>query len=147
MKLSPRRWILAIAGLGLAMLILIQLIPLGRNHQNPPAGTEPAWDSPRTRELVQDACYDCHSNHTEWPWYSNVAPMSWLVYNDVMEAREVFNFNEISPEQGKGLVELMVGQVSEAKMPPLQYQAIHPEARFSSAERQELIDGLRATFK
>lgn len=147
MKLSPRRWILSLLGIGISLFILIQLVPIGRDHNNPTGGTEPAWDSPRTQELVQAACYDCHSNQTEWPWYSNVAPMSWLVYTDVVRARDVFNFNELTPEQGKGMVNLMVQQVTEIKMPPLQYQAIHPEARFSKAERQAIIEGLKATFE
>lgn len=147
MKLSPRRWFFSINGILIGLFILIQLVPYGRNHVNPAGGTEPAWDSPRTAELVRAGCYDCHSNQTVWPWYSNIAPVSWLVYKDVVEARSIFNFNEITPQQGKGMVGELVEQVAENEMPPVQFQAIHPEARFSTAERQELMDGLIATFK
>lgn len=147
MKLSLRRWIFAVIGIAFGLFILIQLIPYGRDHQNPVASTEPAWDSPRTAQLVQDGCYECHSYQTDWPWYSNVAPASWLVYRDVMEAREVFNFNEITPQQGKGMANFMAQQIKDNKMPPAQFLALHPEARFSTAEKQELIDGLLATFK
>lgn len=147
MKLSFRRWIFVIIAIGAFGFLLIQLIPFGRDHSNPPVTSEPAWDSPRTKELVQAACYDCHSNQTKWPWYSNVAPMSWLLYQDVAEARSTFNFNEITPAQGADWVGTMVFMIKNASMPPARYQALHPEARFSTAERQEIIDGLLATFQ
>ena len=92
MKLSPVRWILAVAGLLFLGFLLLQLIPYGRDHSNPPVISQPAWDSPRTEKLVREACYDCHSNETRWPWYSNVAPMSWLLAQDVSEARGRFKF-------------------------------------------------------
>jgi hypothetical protein len=58
---------------------LIQFVPYGRDHSNPPVYQEPQWDSPQTQELVSNACYDCHSNETVLPWYSNIAPVSWLI--------------------------------------------------------------------
>src|SRR5690349_11025724 len=69
--------LLAITGL----FLLIQAVPYGRAHTNPPVVSEPHWDSPRTRELAKRACFDCHSNETRWPWYSHVAPMSWVLQN------------------------------------------------------------------
>jgi hypothetical protein len=65
------------------LLAVAQAIPYGRGHSNPPVTKEPAWDSSRTRELAKRACFDCHSNETTWPWYSNVAPESWLIQRDV----------------------------------------------------------------
>ena len=50
-----------------AMFAVMQLVPYGRAHTNPPVIAEPAWDSPRTRELAARACFDCHSNETKWP--------------------------------------------------------------------------------
>lgn len=64
---------------------LIQFFPYGINHNNPAVTSEPDWDSPATRELVKTACFDCHSNATAWPWYSDIAPAYWLVYRDVVE--------------------------------------------------------------
>lgn len=147
MRHSPIRWILAVAGLLVLGFLLIQLVPIGKDHTNPPVTSEPAWDSPRTEKLVRGACYDCHSNETKWPWYSNVAPMSWLVYRDVAEGRESYNFNELTPQEGKNWVGEMVEKIQINAMPPIQYAAFHAEARFSSAERQEIINGLQATFK
>src|SRR4030042_2927111 len=72
------RW----GAIGLGVLIflfaVIQAVPYGRDHSNPPVRQEPAWDSPATRALAVDACFDCHSNQHSWPWYSNIAPISWL---------------------------------------------------------------------
>jgi hypothetical protein len=55
---------------------------------------EPRWDGPATRALAVRACYDCHSNETVWPWYSHVAPVSWLTQRDVAEGRRKLNFSE-----------------------------------------------------
>ena len=82
--------LISVAGL----LLLIQLVPYGRNHTNPPIVKEPDWDQPRTRELAVRACFDCHSNETHWPWYSHVAPVSWLLQWDIDEGRGVVDFSE-----------------------------------------------------
>ncbi|MEZ4770229.1 MAG: heme-binding domain-containing protein [Caldilineales bacterium] len=71
-----------------AVFLLIQLVPYGRDHTNPPVVQEPVWDSPQTEALARAACYDCHSNEVVWPWYSNIAPISWLVQRDVDEGRQ-----------------------------------------------------------
>ncbi len=63
----------------LILAILIQVVPFGHSHTNPAVTKEPGWDSSDTASLFHRACYDCHSNQTTWPWYSNVAPVSWLV--------------------------------------------------------------------
>jgi hypothetical protein len=134
-------------GLGILVggFLLIQLVPYGRNHTNPPVVHEPNWDSPETRELAKRACFDCHSNETVWPWYSNVAPVSWLVYHDTMEGREYLNFSE----WGKGLEgekgEEMVEQIKEGEMPMPIYLPTHSEARLTPAEKSTLISGLLAT--
>jgi hypothetical protein len=61
-----------------AVLVVVQLVPYGRSHDNPSVVAEPAGDSPATRDLAVRACFDCHSNEVVWPWYTNVAPISWL---------------------------------------------------------------------
>jgi mono/diheme cytochrome c family protein len=134
------RW--AVAGLVIALLA-IQLVPYGRAHTNPPVDAEPAWDSAATRALAVTACYDCHSNQTEWPWYTNVAPLSWLVQRDVDEGRAALNFSEWGPgQEGEEAAE----SVSEGEMPPFVYTLTHPGAALSDADRQSLILGLTATF-
>ena len=134
-------WILGIAAvLGLA----IQFIPYGRRHDNPPVRREPAWDSARTLALVRRACFDCHSNEVRWPWYSHVAPMSWLVQRDVDRGRRELNFSEWDRRQGKA--DDAAEEVREGRMPPWFYLPVHPEARLSPAEKSDLLEGLRATI-
>ena len=79
MKLPTRRFWVRAGLLFVMAFVAIQFVPYGRDHANPPADAEPAWDSPDTRTLAKEACFDCHSNETEWPAYSNVAPISWLI--------------------------------------------------------------------
>jgi len=94
MKLRTGRWRFRV-GLGLPLVFLaLQLVPYGRDHVNPSKVSEPAWDSPATRALAKQACFDCHSNETEWPAYARIAPASWLVQHDVEEGRAVLNFSE-----------------------------------------------------
>ena len=129
----------------LAGLLVIQLVPYGRNHSNPPVVAEPQWDSPTTRALFFRACADCHSNETVWPWYSNIAPVSWLVQRDTDEGRARFNISTwgVSGEnEGEHAAEL----TQEGEMPPFQYLPLHPDARLSAQDKQTLINGLIATF-
>jgi len=124
---------------------LIQLIPYGRDHTNPPVTSEPAWDSPQTKALAQKACFDCHSNETVWPWYSGIAPGSWLIYRDVVEGRENMNFSEWPAAGGGGLMAEAAEKVADGEMPPLQYKLAHSGARLSDAEKQQLIAGFKAS--
>jgi hypothetical protein len=143
MKKVTRLVLYVIAGL-VILFGLIQLVPYGRNHTNPPVVAEPNWDSPRTRELAQRACFDCHSNETVWPWYSNVAPVSWLVQRDVDEGRRRLNFSDWSQAQ-RG--EREGGDVVlEGRMPPVYFLWMHPNAALSASEKQELASGLQATM-
>ena len=133
--------------IGLSVLfggfLLIQLIPYGRDHSNPPVTAEPAWDSPETRALAVAACLDCHSNETDWPWYTNIAPVSWLSQHDVDEGRDVLNFSEWDrPQEAEDVSEV----IQEGEMPPWYYGITHSGARLSDAEIERLIAGLEATF-
>ncbi len=123
--------------------ILIQFIPYGRNHQNPAVVQEPKWANPETRVLAKRACFDCHSNETTWPWYSNVAPISWLVYRDVEEARANMNFSEWNSHLEPGEIAEVV---SEGRMPPPQYLLIHPNVKFTPEEMQVFINGINKTL-
>jgi len=127
---------------GVVMLLAIQLVPYGRDHTNPKVVSEPPWDSPATRATAVIACFDCHSNQTVWPWYSNIAPISWLVQRDVDEGRNHLNFSDWRAGQGHAAA----GKVSSGQMPPFQYLLAHPEARLSEADKAAFIDGLVATF-
>ncbi|MBI4310471.1 MAG: heme-binding domain-containing protein [Chloroflexi bacterium] len=134
---------IAVVAVVVAAFALVQLVPYGRDHANPPVVAEPAWDSPETRSLAKHACFDCHSNETVWPWYSSIAPMSWLAQSDVEQGREEVNYSEW---QAGGKGGESAETVQEGGMPPWFYMALHPSARLSAAEKQRLIQGLIATF-
>jgi hypothetical protein len=129
-----------------AALVAIQLVPYGRSHTNPPVTGEPAWSSPQVRQLTKDACFDCHSNETTWPWYSNVAPVSWLVQRDVDSGRSTMNFSEWNRPQ-----DVDAGDIAEVvrggSMPPWYYRVGHPSSRLSSAEKAVLAAGLAKTVR
>jgi cytochrome c551/c552 len=137
----------------LALLLAIQLIPY-RPTANPAVVAEPPWDSPQTRALAQRACFDCHSNATVWPAYSYVAPVSWLIVHDTLDGRERLNFSEWGvPRQARGGRERedpgeeAGKEIRRGSMPPRMYLLLHPSARLSDAEKQQLIDGLAASLR
>jgi Haem-binding domain len=145
-------WLAGIVLIGL----LIQLIPYGHDHSNPPVIQEPNWNSPQTRAITKRACFDCHSNETVWPWYSNIAPVSWFIYRDVFLGREHLNFSEwdVHPSlpQGEGEGEEhqhgpdVFQEVLEShEMPPRPYLLLHPEARLTNEEVLILIEGLKTS--
>ncbi|NNF63761.1 MAG: heme-binding domain-containing protein [Acidimicrobiia bacterium] len=139
MKKWARRAAVGLIGIFLA----IQFVPYGRDHTNPPVLAEPVWDSTSTRELAVRACFDCHSNETIWPWYSNIAPISWGLQNDVDAGRDELNFSEWDGSQeGDEAAE----SVRDRSMPPAQYLLAHPSARLSDTELDALERGLAATF-
>jgi mono/diheme cytochrome c family protein len=123
------------------LFVAIQFVPYGRDHTNPTGGRKIAWDSPRTQQLMAGACMDCHSNETKWPWYSNVASVSWLIQKDVEDGRRELNLSTGQGDPGE-----MVEAIREGSMPPWQYKPLHPGARLSGREKQDLITGIKATF-
>ncbi len=131
--------------LGLFVIALaIQFVPYGWNLTNPPVKAEPNWDSPQTRELAVRACFDCHSNQTVWPWYSNIAPVSWLVQRDVDQARRRLNFSEWNTSQ-RGAREVS-RVLQRGQMPQWYYVLMHPSAKLSPQESQTLTQGLSVSF-
>lgn len=134
---------LACAGL-VGLLAAIQIVPYGRKHTNPPVVAEPAWDTPRTRELAERACFDCHSNETKWPWYAHVAPLSWAMQRDVVAGRSVMNFSEWT--RPNELAEQAGSSVNRRDMPPKTYVLLHDHAVLTEDEKVELARGLHATF-
>ena len=96
----------------------------------------------RGRDLARAACYDCHSNETDWPLYSGVAPMSWLVRYDVERGRKALNFSPWGTRtQDAGEA---AETVEDGSMPPDRYVRLHPHAKLSDEERQALIAALEA---
>ena len=94
MVAAMRRWIIRGLVAGVALLAVIQVVPYGRDHSNPPVLNAARFSDPQVRQIVADSCNDCHSNLTKWPWYTNIAPASWLVQNDVEGGRRRMNLSQ-----------------------------------------------------
>jgi len=140
-QILTRKLVLLAASVIVAAFLVIQLVPYGRDHSNPPVTMEPSWDSPITRDLVVNACFDCHSNQVVWPWYSNIAPVSWWVQDHVDEGRSELNFSEWDRNQEEA--HESTETILEGEMPPSYYK---PWSRMSQTELDNLITGLEATL-
>ena len=141
LRIWLRRAALALA----ALLVAAQAVPYGREHSNPPVIAEPPWNSPATRAAFFASCADCHSHQTVWPWYSHVAPVSWLVQRDVDHGREHFNVSAWG-HQKKNDGDEAAEKVREGEMPLPIYLLNHSEARLTAAERESFARALVATF-
>ena len=124
---------------------LIQLVPY--RISNPPVRQEPTWNSPQTRALAVRACYDCHSNQVQVPWYGHIAPVSWWLNHHVEDGRAALNFSEWGTSHGEG-ARHAAETVLDGSMPPAYFTwfGLHSRARLTKAERQELAQGLRASL-
>lgn len=137
------RWLISGAVVtAIVGFVVIQFVPYGKDHTNPPVRSEPQWDSLRTRELAAKACFDCHSNETHWPWYSNIAPISWQTQDHVDEGRDELNFSEWDRDQESDDI---VEEFRDGTMPPRSYKLRFWD-RLSGDEKDELLAGLIRTF-
>jgi hypothetical protein len=92
-------------------------------------------------QVIEHSCYDCHSNFTHWPWYSNIAPVSWLVANDVSEGRDHMNFSEWDKNNITDHISFLddiCKEVKKGDMPLGKYTILHPDAKLSDADKQLL---------
>jgi hypothetical protein len=121
-------------------MVGIALLPFGGTRTNPVITGEARLD-PHAREILNRACADCHSHRTDWPWYSAVAPVRWMLVSDVKAARAVMNFSEFDRPQP---VLDAADMVRAREMPPTRYVALNPAARLTPAERDTLARGLEA---
>lgn len=129
----------------LAFFVAIQFVPYGRDHTNPPVAQAASFAPGAGLELARGACFDCHSNETQWPWYTNIAPGSWLVQRDVDEGRATLNFSEWNRPQAE--VDELLDVVEGGGMPPVSYTLIHPSARLSDADRATLLAAMEQMLK
>ena len=128
------------------LFILIQL--------KRPARTNPAVDASKTieahtqmaqpaKDILERSCRDCHSNNTEWPWYTNVAPLSWWITDHVNSGRQNMNLSEWGKldrdRQGKKLQQIC-DEVQDGVMPLSSYLPMHPKAKLSEQDKKTLCD-------
>ena len=130
----------SVLGILALLLVAAQFVPLDRTNprveSDVAAPESVAW-------ILRKACYDCHSHETRWPWYAYVAPVSFLVHHDVVEAREHMNFSRwgsYDAAQRNDLFEEIAEEVREREMPLQIYLSLHAEARLTNDERRILTD-------
>lgn len=135
---TRRRRVRRLAAIALAVGVAIQLVPSGRAHSNPPVVASPPWPSDEAAALFERSCAACHSNTTDWPAYSHIAPMSWLVTRDVDLGRDEFNASRWDEDDGEA--DDAADVIVDGEMPPTRYVLLHPEARLNPAEQRLLIE-------
>ena len=136
-----RRWLKPAGLLLIAVFVVIQFIPVDRT--NPPIDRAKAIYSAGTVPqdvsiILRQSCQDCHSNETHWPWYSHIAPVSWLVASDVHEARNELNlseWNSYTESRKEDKLEEICKQLRAGEMPDGMYTLIHANARMNDAQR------------
>ena len=136
-----RRVLWALGAIGV-VFVAIQFVPYGWTRSNPPVTGAAPWPDERVAEIARESCYSCHSNETDWPVYSYVAPMSWLVRSDVEAGRDELNFSTWPRDDGE--LDDAIEQIEEGEMPPSTYTLIHWGAALSDPEQAELIAALRS---
>jgi len=135
------KWIF---GALVAVFALLQFTnPARTNPPLPPGGDISATNPPppQITALLHAACYDCHSDETKWPWYSHVAPVSWLLVSDVNEGRKHMNLSDWpkDSERAAKKMERMSEELDYKEMPPGKYTLLHLEARLTTDQREQLI--------
>ena len=129
--------------------ILLQFFPIDKNN---PVGT-PKMDflmiknTPEsTANLIRTGCYDCHSNESKYPWYSNVQPFGWFLKDHIDEARKELNFSTFAtyePKRQARKLSEAAEQIEKGEMPLDSYVMIHSEAKFSAAQNEQLVKYFR----
>ena len=130
----------------IAVLILIQLYPVSRpgvSQDNPDDLIKNVEVPIEISIILKSTCYDCHSNETNYPWYANIAPIKWLVYDDVKSAREELNFSEWNVLTKMEMTEILddiSSEVLDGEMPLKIYPLMHPKAKLSKADREAVSE-------
>lgn len=148
-----KKWLKKIAIVLVVILVGMQFIPTDVNRQEeiPKTDIRYVYDVARNvLNILQTSCYDCHSNNTNYPWYSNVQPMRLLMDGHIREGKEELNFNEFgsySDRRKKNKLKSIISQIKDDKMPLTSYVLVHSKATLTRKDKDAVItylDSLRA---
>ena len=135
--------------IGLIIFLLMQLYQPARNEsfeQDITANFTKVYNVPKNVEaIVRTSCYDCHSNNTNYPWYSNVQPVGFFMEHHIKEAKEDLNFDEwgkYSKRKQENKLDRIVKQIKSDEMPLALYTLIHKNARLTTVQKEEIMDWL-----
>jgi len=142
--------LLKITGLVLLVILVgLQFFPTGVNHSTTVSSTDfvKTYETPeQVAQILRTSCYNCHSNNTDYPWYSNVQPVGWLLEDHINKGKGVLNLSEFGSYSGRrqqSKLTSMISQIEDDKMPLPAYTFIHREARLSKEKKKTLLDYLR----
>ena len=133
------------------LLVLIQFFPSIINESGKKETTDFFEVYPAPKQIIskiKESCYDCHSNHTRYPWYNKIQPIAFLLQDHIEEAKEELNFSEFanySKRKKKSKLKSISNEIKDDKMPLWTYTLMHKDAKFSKEEKVEIvkwIDGL-----
>lgn len=132
------------------VIVAIQFVQPLKNNNKKESGADigNAFNTPlHVNYLLRKACYDCHSNNTEYPWYSNVEPIGWIMARHIRNGKEKLNFSnfaELSKRKQVSKLREIAGQIKDDAMPLFSYKLMHKEARLSDTDRKLLLDWITA---
>ena len=135
-----------LAVLVVAIVLVIQVIPVERNVSTVPPGQsfEKTEKVPaNVAAILKVSCYDCHSNNTRYPWYSELQPGAYFMAQHIKEGKEELNldeFNDYSKRRKKAKIKSIISQIEKDEMPLKSYLMLHSSARLSAADKMDLID-------
>ncbi len=145
-KLNIIGWLSVIV---VAVVLAIQFIPVERNVSTVPAGQsfERTEKVPaNVAAILKVSCYDCHSNNTRYPWYSELQPGAWFMARHIKKGKEELNFDEFnnySKRRKKAKIKSIISQIEKDEMPLKSYSMMHGNARLSADKKKELLDFFR----
>lgn len=134
----------------LAVFIIVQFFPIDKtNPESDPTKDFITLENPPQdiAVMLKNACYDCHSNHTKYPWYTNVAPFSWWIKGHIDHGREELNFSEwgnYSAKKASHKLEECYEKIENKSMPLTSYWVAHPEAKLSAEDRTKMVDWFKS---
>ena len=138
-----------LAVLVVAIVLVIQVIPVERNVSTVPPGQsfEKTEKVPaNVAAILKVSCYDCHSNNSRYPWYSELQPGAWFMAQHIKKGRDELNFDEFnnySKRRKKAKIKSVISQIEKEEMPLRSYRMMHGNARLSADEKKELLDFFR----
>lgn len=130
----------------LIVFVCIQFIPTNRNQSTEILDTDitKTFKVPQNiQTLLNESCYDCHSNNTNYPWYNKIQPVSFLLERDINQGKKELNFSELggySNRRQKSKLKSLISQVKDDKMPIASYVLMHSNAKLSESEKKEIMD-------
>ncbi len=131
-----------IIGAIILLIVLIQFIRIDK--ENPQSNPQYEYFAvsqvpEQVQSILKKSCFDCHSNHTLYPWYSSIAPASWMLARHIKEGREHLNFSEWGNYSLKDRMEMaedIIEQIEDGEMPLKSYVLIHKDAKLSNEEKE-----------